>query len=54
MTHILGLGAKVRRNEWLWWTLEIGNMSGPTFGFKNLQDDFKFKEKNYHKNLQSS
>jgi hypothetical protein len=25
----------VRRNEQLWQTLDIGNMSGPTSGFKN-------------------
>ena len=41
MTHILVLGAKVRRNERLKWAimaiLDIGNMFGPTFGLKNSQ-----------------
>ena len=36
----LVLNAKVRRNlsqdEWLWQTLEVGNVFGPTFGFKIL------------------
>jgi hypothetical protein len=34
MTHVLVLSAKVRRNEWLWQTLDIGNMFKPTFYFK--------------------
>ena len=34
MTHILVLSAKVRENEHLWQTLDIGNMFEPTFGFK--------------------
>lgn len=37
VTYVLVLSAKVRRNEllneWLWHTLDIGNMFGPTFGF---------------------
>ena len=37
MTHVLVLSAKGRRNEWLWQTLDIGNMFGPTFGFQNSQ-----------------
>ena len=36
-THVLILSAKVRRNERLWYTLGIGNMFGPAFGFKNSQ-----------------
>ena len=36
MTHVLVLSAKVRRNEKLiWQSLDIGNMFGPTPGFKN-------------------
>ena len=27
---------KVRRNEWSWQTVDIGNMFGPTFCFKNF------------------
>ena len=34
MTHAKVLSAKVRRNERLWQTLDIGNMFGPNFGFK--------------------
>ena len=34
MTHVLILSAKGRRNEWLWQTLDIGNMFGPTFDFR--------------------
>ena len=36
MTHVLVLSAEMRRNqwlnEWLWQTLDIDNMFGPTFG----------------------
>ena len=28
VTHVLGLSASVRRNEWLWRTLDIDNISG--------------------------
>jgi hypothetical protein len=39
MTHVLGLSAKVRRNEKLklavMANLNIGNMLMPSFGFKN-------------------
>ena len=34
MTYVLVLSVKVRRNEWLWQTLDVGNMFVPTFGFK--------------------
>ena len=37
MTHVLVLSVEVRRNERSWLTLDIGNMLGPTFGFKNVQ-----------------
>jgi hypothetical protein len=41
------LCAKIRRissqNEQLWQTLDIGNVFGPTFGFKNSKI-FQFKE----------
>ena len=37
MTRVVVSSAKVRRNEWLWQTLDIGNMFGATFGFKNSQ-----------------
>ena len=30
MTHVMVLSAKVRRNERLWQTLDIGNVFGPT------------------------
>ena len=43
MTHVLVLSVEVRRNERLWRTLNIGNMFGPNFGFKNSQS-FQFKE----------
>ena len=33
MTHVLVLSGKVRRIEWLWRTLNIGNMFGPSSGF---------------------
>ena len=36
MAHILVLATKVRRNERLWQTLDIGNMFGPTFGLKKF------------------
>ena len=35
MTHVLVWSVKVRRNERVWQTLDIGNMFGPIFGFKN-------------------
>ena len=35
MTHVLDLSAKMRRNEQLQHTLNIGNMFKPTFDFKN-------------------
>jgi hypothetical protein len=34
VTSVLVLRVKVRRNEPLWQTLDIGNMFGPTFDFK--------------------
>ena len=34
---LMVLSAKVRRKEQLWHTLDIGNIFGPTFGFKNSQ-----------------
>ena len=37
MTYIPAWSAKVRRNERLWQTLDIDNMLGPTFDFKNSQ-----------------
>ena len=37
MTHIVALSGNVRRNEQLWHTIDIGNMFGPTFGFKDSQ-----------------
>ena len=37
MTYILILSAKLRRNERLEHTLDIGNMIMPTFGFKHSQ-----------------
>ena len=37
MTHVLVLSAKVRRNEPLWHTLDIGIMFGSTFGFKDYR-----------------
>ena len=43
MTHAMVLSAKVRRNEQLWHTLDIGGMCGPTFGFKNSKY-FQIKE----------
>ena len=36
MTHVLVLSAKLRRNERLWQTMDIGNMLGPTFDFKHF------------------
>ena len=36
MTHVQVLSAKVRRSERLWVTLDVGDVFGPTFGFKNL------------------
>ena len=33
-THALVLSANVRRNEWLWQILDIGNVFGSTFSFK--------------------
>ena len=35
MTHVIVLSAKVRRNEWLWQILDIGNMFGSTYSFEN-------------------
>ena len=34
MTYVLVLSAKVRRNEWLWQALDVGNVCGPTFGYE--------------------
>ena len=34
MIYVMALSAKVRRNERLWHILDIGNIFGPTFGFK--------------------
>ena len=36
MTHVLGLSAKVRRNEQLWQTLDICNIFGPNFWFQKF------------------
>ena len=47
MTHVLVLSAKVRRSEWLWQTLDIGNMFGLTFGFKNSLGN-KINKKNFN------
>ena len=35
MTHVTYLSVKVRTNEHLCHNIDIGNMFGPTFGFKN-------------------
>ena len=35
MKYVMILSPKMRRNEWLWRILDIGNMFRPTFGFKN-------------------
>ena len=43
MIHVMVLNAKVRRHEQLWLTMNIGNIFGSTFGFKNSQS-FQFKE----------
>ena len=43
ITHVMVLSAKVRRNEWIWYNLDIHNMLGPTFGLKNSQF-FQYKE----------
>ena len=37
MTHVMVLSAKVRRNERLWQTVDIGNMCGLNFGFKFIK-----------------
>lgn len=34
MTQVPAWRVKVRRNERLWETLDIGNVVGPTFGFR--------------------
>ena len=43
MTHVLVLSAKARINKGLCHTLDIDNVFGPTFGFKNSQK-FQIKE----------
>lgn len=35
MTHVFGLSIKIRRNERLWQTPDIGNMVGSNSSFKN-------------------
>ena len=50
MTHVPSFNAKVKRNEQLLATLEIGNMYWPTFNFKN-SPKFQCKELNYQKKL---
>ena len=37
MTHVLVSSTKVRGNEQLWHTLDIGNIFGPIYGFKKSQ-----------------
>ncbi len=46
MTHVMSLSAKMRRNERLWQTLDIGNMFKPTFGFKKSQLNNEITKKN--------
>jgi len=48
MAHILVLGAKARRNERSWHTPYIGNMFGPTFGFK-IHSNFYLRNEIYWK-----
>ena len=48
MTHVLVLSAKVRTNERLWQTLDIGNMFGHAFGLKNSKG-LHSKEQDYRK-----
>ena len=35
---------QVRRNEWLWWTLDIGNICGPTLASK-IHNSFNLKNR---------
>ena len=44
MTHVLVLSAKVRRNEWLWHTLDIVVCSGELLAWK-IQKDFNLRNK---------
>lgn len=52
MVHVLILIAKVRRNEWRWHTLDIGNVFDPTFGFKSSK--FSSSRSKITKKLRSS
>lgn len=48
MTHVPRFAGYNSRNEWLWQTLDMSTMCGPSFGFKFPQQ-FQFKESNHRK-----